>query len=318
MADVERTEHTFGGGWTEIKLNAVSDYLNFYTRALQASPSPTNPFETWYIDAFAGTGDRTIESKTGGLFGQGQGVMERVRLEGSARRAIAIDPPFRHLVFIEKDQQRFAALERVKSDFPSRDIRCVPGDANEELRKIFSNSPWTQSGRGGLQRAVVFLDPYGMSVRWETLRYLADTQRADVWYLFPLHAALRQLSHDHAALDAGKRAALNEVFGTPDWEQRFYRYSPKPTDLFDFVATASPSRSADPYKVERFAAERLRSIFSFVSEPIPILTRHKLRQFSLFLLSGNPNERAVSLIQKGVAAQIKKFGGRTLPPLRPR
>lgn len=318
MSDLERAEHSFGGGWTEIKLNAVSDYLNFYTRALQASPSPTNPFETWYIDAFAGTGDRTIGSTPDDLFGQELGVMERVRLEGSARRAIAIDPPFRHLVFIEKDQQRFAALERVKSDFPHRNIRCVLGDANVELRKIFSNSPWTQPGRSGLQRAVVFLDPYGMSVKWETLRHLADSQRADVWYLFPLHAALRQLSHDHAALDAGKRAALNEVFGTPDWEQHFYRYDHKPVDLFNYAATASPSRSADPDKVERFAVERLRSIFSFVSDPIPILTRHKLRQFSLFLLSGNPNERAVSLIRKGVAAQVKKFGGRTLPPIQPR
>ena len=313
MADVERAEHTFGGGWTEIKLNAVSDYLNFYTRALQASPSPTNPFETWYIDAFAGTGDRTIESKSAGLFSQQPGVMECVRLEGSARRAIDVDPPFRHFVFIEKDPQRFAALERVKSDFPNRDIRCVPGDANDELRKIFSNGSWTQPGRSGLQRAVVFLDPYGMSVRWDTLRYLANTQRADVWYLFPLHAALRQLSHDHAALDAGKRASLNEVFGTSDWEQHFYKYTPKPSDLFDFAATSAPNRSADPDKVEKFAAERLRTIFSFVSEPIPILTRHKLRQFSLFLLSGNLNERAVSLIKKGVAAQIKKFGGRTLP-----
>ena len=68
MKTSERAEHRFGGSWTEIKLNAVSDYLNFYTRALQASPSPENPFETWYVDAFAGTGDRTVEPKAGTLF----------------------------------------------------------------------------------------------------------------------------------------------------------------------------------------------------------------------------------------------------------
>lgn len=86
-------------------------------------------------------------------------------------------------------------------------------------------------GRSGLQRAVVFLDPYGMSVRWDTLRFLAETSRADIWYLFPLHATLRQLSHDHAALDPSKRAALNEVFGTSGWETRFYEHQPAPTDL---------------------------------------------------------------------------------------
>lgn len=310
MTPSERVEHGFGGGWTEIKLNAVSDYLNFYTRALQTSPSPENPFETWYVDAFAGTGDRTIETNAGSLFSMEEGTLDRIRLEGSARRAIAVDPPFRHLIFIEKDARRFAALDRVRAEFPERDIRCVPGDANDEIRHIFSQGPWVEPARRGLQRAVVFLDPYGMSVRWDTLRFLAGTSRADVWYLFPLHAALRQLSHDHAALDQSKRIALNEVFGTPNWEDRFYEHRPTPTNLFDFADAATPSRVADPDKVERFAAERLRTIFSFVSEPIPILTRHKLRQFSLFLLSGNSNAKAVSLIEKGVTAQIKKYGGR--------
>ena len=223
---------------------------------------------------------------------------------------MAVNPPFRHLIFIEKDARRFAALDRVRADHPQRDIRCVPGDANDEIRQIFSQGPWIEPTRRGLQRAVVFLDPYGMSVRWDTLRFLAGTSRADVWYLFPLHAALRQLSHDHAALDPSKRAALNEVFGTSDWEDRFYKHRPAPTNLFDFADAATPSRIADPDKVEQFAAERLRTIFSFVSEPIPILTRHKLRQFSLFLLSGNSNGKAITLIKKGVAAQIKKYGGR--------
>ncbi|MEO6715820.1 MAG: three-Cys-motif partner protein TcmP [Novosphingobium sp.] len=311
MTTSEWAEHKFGGGWTEIKLNAVSDYLNFFTRALQASPSPENPFETWYVDAFAGTGDRTIETNAGSLFSVEEGTLDRVRLEGSARRAIAVDPPFRHLIFIEKDARRFAALERVRRDHPPRDIRCVPGDANDEIRHIFSQGPWCEPARRGLQRAVVFLDPYGMSVRWDTLQFLAQTSRADVWYLFPLHAALRQLSHDHAALDPSKRAALNVVFGTPDWEDRFYEHRPTQTNLFDFADAATPSRVADADKVERFAAERLRTIFSFVSEPIPILTRHKLRQFSLFLLSGNSNARAIALIKRGVAAQIKKYSGRS-------
>ena len=311
MAKSEQAEHRFGGGWTEIKLNAVSDYLNFYTRALHAIPSPENPFETWYVDAFTGTGDRTIGTEAGSLFSVQGRTFDRVRLEGSARRAIAVDPPFRHLVFVEKDARRFDALDRVKSDHPHRDIRCVLGDANEEIRRIFSRGPWVEPTRRGLQRAVVFLDPYGMSVRWDTLRFLAETSRADVWYLFPLHAALRQLSHDHAALDPGKRAALNEVFGTPDWENRFYENRRTPTNLFDFADAATPKRVADPDKVEQFAAERLQAIFSFVSAPIPILARHKLRQFSLFLLSGNSNPRAIALIEKGVAAQIKKYGGRT-------
>lgn len=311
MTTMIRPEHRFGGGWTEIKLDAISDYLGFYTNALKAKPSAENPFETWYVDAFAGTGDRTVESEGGDLFSAPDTTTEQMRLEGSARRAIASDPGFRHLVFIEKDTKRFAALQGLKSEFPHRDIACLRGDANEELRNIFQTGAWQERGRSGLQRAVVFLDPYGMSVRWETLRFLADTRRADVWYLFPLHAALRQLSHDHAALDPGKRAKLSEIFGTDDWEQRFYHPPAEPSfDLFQAASRAGPTRVADAASVERFAAERLRTIFSFVSDPIPILTHRKLQQFSLFLLSGNPDERAIALIRRGVAAQVKKYAGR--------
>lgn len=60
----------------------------------------------------------------------------------------------------------------------------------------------------------------------------------------------------------------------------------------------------------RFAAERLKTICSFVSDAIPILTHRKPQQFSLFFLSGNPDERAIALIQRGVAAQVKICAGR--------
>lgn len=304
------TDHRFGGPWTEVKLNAVTDYLRFFTSALRHQPSVTSPFETWYVDAFAGTGDRVIETRSASMFESARDTFDRARLEGSARRALRVDPPFQHLVFIEKDSRRFEALERIRREFCQRDIVCVCGDANDEIRRIFEQGSWVDPVRRGLQRAVVFLDPYGMSVRWETLELLANTRRADVWYLFPLHAALRQLSHDHRALDLSKRAALNEVFGTSDWEDRFYQQQTSQEDLFGLLGSVLPDRIANPRKIEQFAAERLRTIFSFVSDPIPILTRRKLQQFSLFLLSGNQNPRAMSLIRRGVAAQIKKYGPR--------
>lgn len=307
MATIARAEHRFGGAWTEIKLNAVADYLAFYTLALKNQPKAETPFETWYIDAFAGTGDRTVGTTGSGLFDDQPGTWDKVRLEGSARRALGIMPPFKHLVFIEENKRRYEALDALRSEFCDRDIRPMLGDANQILRQVLQNGPWVQRDVQGLQRAVVFLDPYGMSVRWDTLSFLAKTKRVDVWYLFPLQAALRQLAHDHAAIDPAKRTALNEIFGTADWERRFYEQPAAATSLFDFVE-AAPNRDASPGKVERFAAERLRTIFTFVSDPIPILTRRKLRQFSLFLLSGNPNPRAIALIQKGVAAQIKKYG----------
>lgn len=300
--------HPFGGVWTELKLRAISDYLAFYTRALQHRPSPETPFQKWYIDAFAGTGERTEERTLGGLLEGVPTRRERYQLEGSARRALRVEPPFQHYVFVEASPKRFRALERLKQEYPAKDIRCLCGDANTELKALFKSPPWTVGNpQSGLQRAVVFLDPYGMNVRWATLKLLAETKRADVWYLFPLHAALRQLAHQHGAVDESKRAALTEIFGTADWENEFYQASEQAKDLFD-LAEPSRHRVADPDRVEMYARRRLQSIFTFVSEPIPLLARHGLRQFSLFLASGNPRPQAIDLIRRGVAAQVKKYG----------
>jgi three-Cys-motif partner protein len=117
--------HRFGGFWTEIKLEAVVEYLKMYTTAL----SPRG-FDLWYIDGFAGTGERTQVNFDGGLLGE----PPKVRVEmfaGSARRALDVRPRFRHLVFIEKLRWRCEALERLKRQHPGRDIRVVRGDAND-------------------------------------------------------------------------------------------------------------------------------------------------------------------------------------------
>ncbi len=50
--------HRYGGTWTELKLDAVTYYLECYTKALTH-----RRFILWYIDAFAGTGDRIADGR---------------------------------------------------------------------------------------------------------------------------------------------------------------------------------------------------------------------------------------------------------------
>ena len=48
-------DHEFGAQHTELKLSIIEGYLKAFTRALK-------PYfnQLWYIDAFAGTGSRTV------------------------------------------------------------------------------------------------------------------------------------------------------------------------------------------------------------------------------------------------------------------
>ena len=263
-------------------------------------------FELWYIDAFAGSGERTAKRESGGLF-EGKPVeTTRVQLDGSAKRALAIDPPFQRLVFIEQDAKRFAALQKLRLNFSSRRIETLSADANDALLGIFSQAPWSSQSNGrGIHRAVVFLDPYDMSVKWRTLEVLAHTGAVDVWYLFPLNAVVRQLANDFSAVDSSKQASLDEIFGTADWRSELYR-EPAQEDLFG--ETAGPRRIASQAQIEAYARRRLLSLFPSVSKPLPLLTPRGSQLFSIFCISANKSGPAQALVAKGVAHILKKYG----------
>ena len=129
-------KHIFGGPWTEIKLDAVEYYLKCYTKALKRVP-----FDLWYIDAFAGSGDRESERQVGGIFEGVPVEVVRETLAGSARRALDVTPPFDHFVFIEKDETRYSALQEIESERPSVNMRIINGEANEELRRLVASPP---------------------------------------------------------------------------------------------------------------------------------------------------------------------------------
>jgi three-Cys-motif partner protein len=120
MTDKRRHErHRFGGDWTTKKLDVVAKYLHGYTTALKRTP-----FEKVYIDAFAGTGYRdgqqadaetapALELLPDFADREAQGL-----LEGSAKRALRVGPPFDRYVFIERSEKRCQQLETFEGGIP--------------------------------------------------------------------------------------------------------------------------------------------------------------------------------------------------------
>ena len=291
-------KHQFGGAWTEIKLDAISEYLDFYQNALK-----NRGFETWYVDAFAGTGERHAKMIKGGIFEDAP--MEEVEevLAESAKRALEISPPFTHYWFSEQRPSRVKALEALRDDY-NADIIVHRGDANQQLRTLFSSPPWVAHRDSWKQRAVVFLDPYGMSVGFDTLRMLAETKRADVWYLFPRKAVIQQLANKATGIDQDKRASLNRIFGCEDWEERFYRAQPAQGSLFGEPVAPESIRKATGEEIAAFARKQFGDIFVYVSDPIPLLINGR-EFFELYCLSNNPP--AIDLIKRGVDHVVKKY-----------
>jgi three-Cys-motif partner protein len=301
--------HVFGGAWTELKLDAVSDYCTFFNKVLVDKPFPDRPFERWYFDAFAGSGTRRVERTGGGLFESAPIRIEAEDMAGSVLRALQVEPPFSRLAFIEGHHGRFQSLEEIRVANPNRGILCVKGDANEKLVEIFGAPPWSlQRGGRGSCRGLCFLDPYGMNVDWATLKLLADTQAVDVWYLFPLEAVSRQLAGSLDRVDIHKQRRLDEIFGTRDWRNDIYQVESK-RDLFSDIITTS-TRKFDRTQIETYAQKRLNTIFRYVSEPLPLLNDMGRQLFSLFCLSNSASDPAIALIKKGVKWVLNKHAQR--------
>jgi len=128
------SDQSFGGDWTEAKLQVLRGYLSAYTTALSKTP-----FRKVYIDAFAGTGDRRPRpgirepENQGGLFPDLAAHPPQELLAGSARIALECEPSFDEYRFIERDEHRCSALADLAREFPDRESRVIirPGDAND-------------------------------------------------------------------------------------------------------------------------------------------------------------------------------------------
>lgn len=282
-------DHEFGGQHTEIKLDIVEKYLKAYSLALR------HKFQTlWYIDAFAGTGSRTvrIEAKDGDLFDAP--VPERIESRrGSAKIALDIDPPFDKLIFMDQKPGHCSALESLKSSHPGRDIHVLNGDANTIIQQNINRVNWSS------RRAILFLDPYGMEVAWETLQAIAKTQAIDVWFLFPLSGLYRQAARNISAVDDTKRRALTNMLGTDEWEAELYSPVPPHTDLLGILdAPEERQRNADVAGLEAYVKRRLETIFPLVADPFPLPPRKKPQRFSLFFAASNPSPKAIELANR--------------------
>lgn len=276
MNDANEKAHEFGGEWTQEKLNVLAKYLHAYTTALQRQP-----FRKEYIDAFAGTGYRT-ESNVGReepseaeLFPpQIDGGESKELLDGSARLALRTVPSFDEYIFIEKDTKRCLELEGLKHEFSDKSnaITILPGDANDHIQRL-CNRDWRN------RRAVLFLDPYGTQVEWDTIRAIAATKAIDLFILFPLGVAVNRMITRSGQFPPGWQNRLNILLGTDKWKDEFYERD-RTENLFGEV-----EESVWRVPVERIGSyfnDRLKTIFPGVAEEPGVLRNS--RHCPLYLL----------------------------------
>tara|TARA_R110002110_G_scaffold415835_1_gene657189 strand:- start:17883 stop:18728 length:846 start_codon:yes stop_codon:yes gene_type:complete len=265
--------HEFGGGWTEIKLDLLQRYLEAWLRVMK-----NQPFELVYVDAFAGSGKCSVRGQDG-------------EIDGSALRALSLHG-FGQYYFFEQDRGRAQDLRNICQDpqFSGKNIDVQEGDGNALVKKMLNEHDWQST------RAVLFLDPYGMEVEWETLKAIAETEAIDVWYLFSISGLFRNAALQYSAVDKGKEAILTRTLGTDEWKLALYEQHPQ-GGLFD--TEPNLQRAMEVADLEIYVKDRLSTVFPKVLNPKRLVNNKNAPLFSLFFAVSNPGEKA-----QGIAAGI--------------
>jgi three-Cys-motif partner protein len=289
---MKKAKQSFGGDWTNEKLKRLNKYLLAYTTAMK-----NQRYTTVYIDAFAGTGYRTspkVEENEDYLFPE----MDEF-IDGSARLALQVTPEFDKYIFIERDESKFAELHGLKKEFPHLADKILPKneDANAYLRGLCDGPPWNK------HRAVLFLDPFGMQVTWDTIEAIAKTKAIDVWYLFPLMAVTRMLKKK-GDIPASWRKRIDTLLGSTGWYDLSYAKTQSHGLFGDEEVIVKVS---DFDSIINYVIGRLQTVFPGVaSNPLPLLNSRNNPLYLLCFAVSNPNQRAKELALKIAGDVLRK------------
>lgn len=277
------SQKPFGGGWSDDKLDALRSYLAAYTQALSKTA-----FERVYIDAFAGAGTREIELNSEEQLFDGPLLEEDAGYRhGSPLIALATEPPFHRFVFIERDSESIQNLQtQVAENFPTKVgmVEFRQGDANDGLQAL-TREDWR------FRRAVAFLDPFALHVKWETIERIAKTKAIDMWLLFPAMAVNRMLPRSGVVPEKWADK-LTECFGCDQWRNYFLERSEP--DLFGEETISKQPRIFE--KLSEFITMRLETIFEGANKK-PLILRNSTGAplFLLCFASGNPKGAPIAV-----------------------
>jgi three-Cys-motif partner protein len=284
-------QKSFGGAHTQTKLDTVFDYANFYTKVLRNKPRPEKPFRLHYLDAFAGTG----EIPTGVTMPTLPGITDaEAVIVGSVRRALNVEVPFSRYVFSDLRRKNTVELNSLAAEYPHLQdrIQISGGDANNVVKDFCSSL-------GQYDRALVFLDPFGNQVRWETLELLARTEKVDLWYLFPAWLGVaRQVKNSGQVLKDAEKS-IDSMFGPFDWRKHAIEQAPSSQGDFFQADSVEPKKVASPDGITRFMIECMETIFGGgVAKRWLPLGRSGQPYYSLIFACSNPGRPAKNLAQK--------------------
>ncbi|MEQ8179165.1 MAG: three-Cys-motif partner protein TcmP [Amphiplicatus sp.] len=280
------------GPWAREKLELLRRYLEAYTTILRSK----NFQDFYFVDAFAGAGSaplRNLEDDKNGIEQFGLDIAafrlgdddEIAYVKGSPRVALEIKHPFTKYIFIEKDAGRSSELVQIANEHALSDrVEILNGDANTELtRRLLSGAVNWRRNRG-----IVFLDPFGLQVPWDTISRIAETKALEIIVNFPVGMAIQRLLPKHGQFSDDQRSKLTAYLGSPEWESLLYQEAP---DLFGEVKRSKVDASGD--KLAMWYRDKIKSAFGHAT--FPRLITNQQGSHLYYLIHAGPKDLGVKI-----------------------
>ncbi len=279
----------FGGNWTEAKMEIIVEYAKAYLIIMNKQPWA----KTLYFDGFAGSGLIEVD--------EGEEVVK-----GTSLRILEIqDPkPFDKYYFVEKDEKIKAALEaNIQSNYLGKNAHViqnahiVQADCNTKLIDMANFLK-----ENNKFRTLAFVDPYGMSVNWESISALKNLG-IDLWILVPTGLGVNRLLKKNGDISDSWLTKLETFLGLPRQEIKDHFYKTQVINtLFGEEITVNKekrtiTKAGDLYK------KRLGNVFKFVSEPF--VMRNSTNSIMYHFMMATNNRSALNIANEVIKPKYR-------------
>jgi three-Cys-motif partner protein len=273
----------FGGGWTEAKMEIIVSYTKAYLTIMNKQ----HWVKTIYFDGFAGSGLISSDSS------------EELK-KGTALRILDIiqPKPFDIYYFVELDTEYKCALEQILgTKYAGRNTHAVQGDCND---KLISLADYLK--RHTEYRALAFIDPYGMSVRWKSIESLKGLG-VDLWILVPTGLGVNRLLQNDGDIDPAWFKRLEEFLGIEKKEimDHFYKKQIRNT-LFGEETYLTKERNA-VLKAGELYKMKLNTVFEYVSESF--IMRNTQNAIMYHFMMATQNTSALKIANQVIKPKYK-------------
>lgn len=297
---------SWGGQWTEEKLDAFEKYVNAYLTIMNAFRDKYN-WKLIYFDGFAGSGTRNEKKKKEedsalllDFFKDSILQKEELNLyKGAAERVLSIPQRgFDYYYFVDKDKESSLKLHELLSRFENeKTLVYRNSDANKQIEMLASAM---QKDRKFT--SLVLLDPFGMQVNWGSIEMLKNT-RTDLWILIPTGVIVNRLLDRKGELTHIEK--LKSFFGKDEDFLRDYFYTISQEQTFFGEIEKIKKVERPIQKIAELYIQQLKDIFKYVTpEPLVLYNTRNIPIFHFACASNN--QKAVKIANDIINKKQKK------------